>query len=276
MMKILVTGANGYLGQGVVKALLDKGVYVIASDFQDDYIDKRADVKKCDLFSLEEPYEYFEEPDVLLHLAWRDGFKHNSLAHVNDFPKHYQFIKKMVDGGLKQFCGMGSMHEVGFFEGCIDENTQTNPMSLYGISKNALRQACQLMAEEKNVIFQWIRGFYIVGNSDRGCSIFSKIELAERQKQKVFPFTTGTNQYDFIDYEEFCEQVVAVVMQNRIRGIINCCSGKPMKLSERVEQFIKEHNFAIKLEYGAFKDRAYDSKAVWGSDEKIKCIMMNR
>lgn len=276
MMKILVTGANGYLGQGVVKTLLDKGGYVIASDFQDDYIDKRANVKKCDLFSLEEPYEYFEEPDILLHLAWRDGFKHNSLAHVNDFPKHYQFIKKMLDGGLKQFCGMGSMHEVGFFEGCIDENTQTNPMSLYGISKNALRQACQLMTEEKNVIFQWIRGFYIVGNSDRGCSIFSKIELAERQKQELFPFTTGTNQYDFIDYEEFCEQVVAVVMQNQIRGIINCCSGRPMKLSERVEQFIQEHDFKIKLEYGAFKDRAYDSKAVWGNDEKIKCIMMNR
>ena len=27
---------------------------------------------------------------------------------------------------------------------------------------------------------------------------------------------------------------------------------------------------------GAFPDRPYDSKAIWGDDEKIKKIMMNR
>lgn len=33
-MKILVTGANGYLGQGVVKALLNNGHNVIAADLR--------------------------------------------------------------------------------------------------------------------------------------------------------------------------------------------------------------------------------------------------
>lgn len=32
--KILVTGANGYLGKGVVKQLLDDGIEVIATDFK--------------------------------------------------------------------------------------------------------------------------------------------------------------------------------------------------------------------------------------------------
>lgn len=36
-MKILVTGANGYLGQGVVKALLDNGHSVVAADFKTNY-----------------------------------------------------------------------------------------------------------------------------------------------------------------------------------------------------------------------------------------------
>ena len=31
-MKILVTGANGYIGRHVVKDLLDKGAHVIACD----------------------------------------------------------------------------------------------------------------------------------------------------------------------------------------------------------------------------------------------------
>lgn len=40
-MKILVTGANGYLGQGVVKALLDNGHSVVAADFKTNYVNKR-------------------------------------------------------------------------------------------------------------------------------------------------------------------------------------------------------------------------------------------
>lgn len=42
-MKILVTGANGYLGQGVVKALLDNGHSVVAADFKTNYVDDRAE-----------------------------------------------------------------------------------------------------------------------------------------------------------------------------------------------------------------------------------------
>ena len=58
-------------------------------------------------------------------------------------------------------------------------------------------------------------------------------------------------------------------------GIINCCSGKPVALADKVEEFIKEHNFKIKLNYGAFPDRPYDSPAVWGSREKIDIILKN-
>ena len=41
-MKILVTGANGFLGRGVVKQLLDDGMEVIATDLSTDLVDKRA------------------------------------------------------------------------------------------------------------------------------------------------------------------------------------------------------------------------------------------
>ena len=52
------------------------------------------------------------------------------------------------------------------------------------------------------------------------------------------------------------------------KGIINICSGKPEKLADRVERFIKENGYRIKLQYGAFPDRPYDSKAIWGNDTK--------
>lgn len=272
-MKILVTGANGYLGQGIVKEIVDAGNEVVASDFKTDYIDNRARKVECNLFEIENPYEYFDKPDVLLHLAWRDGFVHYSNAHIDDLPKHYSFINKMVEAGCKHIAAMGSMHEIGFFEGSINENTPCHPTTPYGIGKNALRDLTAMVCKKNNCVFQWLRGYYIVGNSKYGSSVFSKIAAAVEEGKKEFPFTLGQNQYDFIDYLEFCKQVTAVVNQSKEQGIINICSGRPEKLADRVERFIKENNYNIKLQYGMFPDRPYDSKAIWGDSSKIEKIM---
>ena len=275
-MKILVTGANGYLGQGIVRIILNNGHCVVATDFNTQFVDERAERIVCNLFEVDNPYSFFGEPDVLLHLAWRDGFVHYSSAHIDDLPKHYAFIKKMVDGGIQQVAVMGSMHEIGFFEGSINESTPCHPTTPYGIGKNALRDLTQMICKQKNIVFQWLRGYYIVGNSKFGSSIFSKITAAVDEGKTEFPFTLGQNQYDFIDYPDFCAQVAAVVGQKNEQGIINICSGKPEKLADRVERFIKENDYRIKLQYGTFPDRPYDSKAVWGNDTKIRKIMENQ
>lgn len=274
-MNILVTGANGYLGQGIVKNILDRGHNVIATDFSTSFVDERAKKLPCNLFEVENSFEYFEKPDVLLHLAWRDGFIHYSDSHIYDLPKHYSFIKNMINTGIKKVVVMGSMHEIGFFEGSINELTPCHPITPYGISKNALRELTLMLTRQNNIKFQWLRGYYIVGNKKNGNSIFSKIVDAVEKGKKEFPFTLGQNQYDFIDYEEFCKQVTASICQDEINGIIEICSGKPERLADRVEQFIKENGYNIKLNYGAFPDRPYDSKAIWGNDMKIQQILKN-
>lgn len=275
-MKILVTGANGYLGSGIVNSILNSGNDVIAADFAMNHVDDRAEKLECNLFEIENPYEYFGKPDVLCHLAWRDGFVHYSTAHIDDLPKHFSFIKKMVDAGCKHIAVMGSMHEIGFFEGSINENTPCHPTTPYGIAKNALRDLTNMLCKQNKCVFQWMRGYYIVGNSKFGSSIFSKIALAAEEGKKEFPFTLGQNQYDFIDYIDFCNEVAAVVGQNQEQGIINICSGRPEKLADRVERFIKDNNYDIKLQYGVFPDRPYDSKAIWGDSSKIEKIMRNK
>lgn len=275
-MNVLVTGANGYLGRGIVKALLDFGEKVTATDFSIDGIDERANRVEGDIFSITAPYEYFGEPDVLLHLAWKDGFIHYSDAHIRELPKHYDFIRKFIDSNVKSIAVMGSMHEIGFYEGCIKDETPCNPITPYGISKNALRELLFMLAKKQNTNILWLRGYYIVGNYLNGASIFSKIAAAEAEGKKEFPFTTGQNQYDFLDYDEFCNQVASAVVQSEINGIINICSGKPEKLADRVERYIRTNNFSIKLKYGAFPDRPYDSKAVWGDNSKITRILDNR
>ena len=102
------------------------------------------------------------------------------------------------------------------------------------------------------------------------------MDHAASEGKEYFPFTLGENQYDFLDYNDFCYQVAKVTEQDEINGIINCCSGKPVTLANRVERFIKENGYNIKLQYGAYPDRPYDSKAVWGDDQKIRKIMAEK
>ena len=131
-MKVLVTGANGYIGRHVVKALLDKGADVIACDIVTNDVDDRAVRKTLNLFELPEGnvYEQLGFPDVCLHMAWRNGFVHNAPTQIGDLSAHYKFLTAMIDGGLKQLAVMGTMHEVGYWEGAIDENTPCNPLRL--------------------------------------------------------------------------------------------------------------------------------------------------
>ena len=59
-MKIVVTGAGGYLGTGVVKQLCNDGLEVVAvSHSKCDILDERAEIKECDIFNLENLFEYF-------------------------------------------------------------------------------------------------------------------------------------------------------------------------------------------------------------------------
>lgn len=277
-MKILVTGANGYIGRHVVKKLLDKGANVIACDFRTDDVDSRAKSINMDLFNLPDGniWEKLGSPDVCLHMAWRNGFIHNASTQIGDLSSHYIFLTSLVDGGLKQLAVMGTMHEVGYWEGAIDENTPCNPISMYGIAKDALRKSLILYTKQKGCLLQWLRCYYILGDDKKNNSIFAKLLKAAEEGKKTFPFTTGKNKYDFIDVEKLSDMLSAAVMQTEVDGVINCCTGKPMSLAERVENFIKENQLDIQLEYGAFPDRPYDSPCIYGDPTKINLIMSNK
>ena len=272
--KIVVTGAGGYIGRHVVKALCDQGADVLAVDFRTDGIDPRADTLVYDIFNGSKTiYQDLGCPDACLHMAWKDGFVHNSDAHMEFLSRHYTFARDMVAGGLKQIAVMGTMHEVGYWEGAIDENTPCNPISLYGVAKDALRRSLFLLLKDKGVCLQWLRAYYICGDDKRAVSIFGKIVQAAEEGKTHFPFTSGKNLYDFIDVDELSCQIAASVMQTEVDGIINCCTGEPMSLADKVESFIKEHGFNIQLDYGAFPDRPYDSPGVWGDADAIRRIM---
>lgn len=276
-MKVLITGAAGYIGRHVVKAFCDAGHEVFVSDFSYKGIDERAQRIDVPIFQEDtEIYQKFGCPDVLVHMAWRDGFVHNSDAHMKDLSSHVTFLKNMIDGGLPYLTVMGSMHEVGYWEGAIREDTPCNPMSMYGIAKNALRQQLMLYTKDKPVHLHWLRAYYIYGDDARGSSIFAKLYQASEDGKKTFPFTTGKNLYDFIHVDDLAQMIMKASVQGEVDGIINVCTGRPMSLADKIESYIKEKHMDITLEYGAFPDRPYDSPGVWGDPARIQKIMENK
>lgn len=274
MKTVLVTGANGYIGRHVVSELLKLDCKVMVSDFSFDGVDERAIRVNEPIFSGDKDiYEKLGKPDVCVHLAWRNGFVHNADSHICDLPQHFEFIKNMLEGGLPQIAVMGSMHEIGYWEGAIQEDTPCNPKSMYGVAKNALRQAVFALPGIEKACIQWLRAYYIIGDDLHNNSVFSKIVKMEKEGAEKFPFTSGKNLYDFISIDELAYQIARAVTQDKERGIINCCTGKPVSLADKVEEFIAENHYKIKPEYGAFPDRPYDSPGTWGNPDKINRIL---
>ncbi len=274
MKTALITGANGYIGRHVTRTLLDQGVCVLAVHRGEAKPDPRAVSIRADFGDFHPSwYEATGTPDVCLHLAWSDGFNHNAESHIEMLPVHARFAAAVMQSGVKQFLGMGSMHEVGYWEGQIDEATANRPRSKYGIAKNALREIINLDAKAAGCVFQWVRAFYILGDDRFNKSLFAKILEWEREGREKFPFNSGRNKYDFIDVARLAELIAAVASQDQVVGVIDCCSGVPVPLRDRVEQFIEKNNLKIRPDYGAFPDREYDSPAIWGDPEKINTIL---
>jgi len=274
MRKVLVTGGDGYIGRHVVQELVGKGDVVIAAVRHFPHVPVLgAEYRVQDIFDLVGMKTLLNCPfDLCIHAAWENGFQHNHPSHMEKVSEHFKFIEALLETGTRHIAVLGSMHEVGYYEGEINEDTKEYPTTVYGIAKCALRRATELYLEKNDpgATFQWLRAYYIFGDDQRNHSVFSKVLMAAQEGKAEFPFTSGSHKFDFLTIEELSRQIVAVTSQTTVTGIIECCSGVPVSLGEKMEQFIAERGLKIRLDYGAFPEPAYESPAIWGSTEKLR------
>lgn len=276
-MHIVITGGNGYIGRNLLKYLSTTNHHItsVSRSAFESYGQNSSNLKHIELDILSENCEIYDKlgkPDILIHLAWESGFSHNESSHFNNIVKHINFIENMLKGGLKQLVVSGTMHEIGYFVGEVDETTPTNPQNLYGIAKNFLRQTTEILCKNYSATYQWLRIFYIYGDDINNNSIFTKILRADQDRKKSFDLNSGELLYDFIRIENLVNQMRFVIEQNTVNGIINCCTGNPISLKTMVNNFLIENNLSIKIEYDKFPIRPYDSRAIWGSNKKINLI----
>ncbi|MDB5199928.1 MAG: NAD(P)-dependent oxidoreductase [Chitinophagaceae bacterium] len=280
-MKILVTGATGFVGRHVINELLKYDHEIIAAvRNKDALITHRGKVKiiEFDLANLQDKNYYFElnQPDILIHLAWQGLPNYKEIFHVaKNLPTHSAFLKNMIENGLQNLVVTGTCFEYGIKDGCLSEEIQSNPQNSYAVAKDELRKFLEVLRKERYFNLKWIRLFYMYGKGQNPNSLLSQLETALAKGDKTFNMSGGEQLRDYLPIEKVAEYIVAIALQNKITGIINCCSGVPIKVKTLIEQYLEKNNKKINLNLGYYPYPDYEAIAFWGDNTKLKNILTN-
>lgn len=278
-MKILVTGATGFIGNHLIDELLKNASYEIIATSR--HLDKAQkfnwfDKIKYIPYDLESSrdenlYELFNKPDKVIHLAW-DGLPHyNDLIHIEkNLFIHYRFIKNMIENGLKEIVVTGTCLEYGMNDGCLSEEMLTNPSNSYAIAKDTLRKFMVELDKKISFNYKWIRLFYMYGEGQSEKSLISLLDKAIEDGDKEFNMSGGEQLRDFLHINEVVKNVVLIATQNLyVNQSINCCSGTQISVRKFVENYLIDKKYNLQLNLGFYPYPEYEPMAFFGDNTKL-------
>ena len=82
----------------------------------------------------------------------------------------------------------------------------------------------------------------------------------------------GEQERDYLPVEEVAANIVKIALQQAVKGIVNCCSGKPVKVKSFVGDYLKERKMNIQLNLGYYPYADYEPMSFWGDNSKFKSI----
>jgi len=282
MQRVLVTGASGFIGHHVIAELLKNNFSVIATSANSSKVEGKNWIKDVEYIPFDlknfksgtDYFHFFGSPDIMIHLAWEGLPNYKSLFHFEDnLPRHYAFLKNMLNNGLKDLSVTGTCLEYGMEEGCLSEEMKTDPRNAYAISKDALQKFLSQLASITPFSFKWIRLFYMYGGGQSPNSILSQLQKAVSESKDFFNMSGGEQVRDYLPIETVAKYLVQIATQQQVLGIINCCSGKPVKLKDFVNNYLKQKSLTIKLNLGYYPYPDYEPMEFWGNDKKLSTIV---
>jgi len=284
MKKVLVTGATGFIGNYVIEQLLQANCAVIATSANEAKAAAFPWFNQVTYipFNLEQfddsvdYYRFFKEPDLLIHLAWEGLPNYKSAFHLGvNLPRHFSFIKNLVRHGLGDVAITGTCFEYGMQEGCLQEAMPVFPANPYAQAKNQLREQLQEFQQQHPFTLKWIRLFYMFGKGQNPNSLLSQLDKALAAGEPVFNMSGGEQVRDYLPVEKVAEYIVTIAGQKQVTGIINCCSGRPVKIIDLVNDYLAQKKQTIALNLGYYPYPDYEPMRFWGDNTKLKNILTN-
>jgi nucleoside-diphosphate-sugar epimerase len=282
MKKVLVTGATGFIGNYVVNELLRQSFTVIATSVNEQKAKSYSWFSKVryvpfDLGSFNDKKNYFQffgQPDIMIHLAWEGLPNYKSSFHTEiNLPRHFSFLSNLIRNGLKDLTVTGTCLEYGMQEGCLQEDMPAAPANPYAIAKDQLRKQLENLKKEFVFSLKWVRLFYMYGKGQNPNSLFSQLDKAIDEGQTIFNMSGGEQERDYLPVEQVASYIVAIAMQQNVANVINCCSGKPLKLKDMVQEYLHQRKSNIHLNLGYYSYLDYEPMKFWGDNRKLRSLL---
>lgn len=273
-MKIAVTGADGFVGRHVLRALQSAGADVVAV-VRPGAMPRDAatgtEIVSMDLASAgDDAYSRIGRPDSLVHLAWGGLPHYRSPHHVDtELPLHRAFLEACLRSGLQHLVVTGTCLEYGMQSGELHETSPAEPVTQYGKAKDELRASLQQLQARFGFGLSWLRIFYLYGPGQAATSLYSQLHAAVAKGDAGFAMSPGDQVRDFMPVEDAARDIAGAALRGEDDGIVNLCSGRPVRVLDFVHERLREWNAAIELQAGVFPYPDYEPFAFWGNRRKL-------
>jgi nucleoside-diphosphate-sugar epimerase len=270
-MRVLLTGATGFIGSHILKQLKDSEIDCIAVGrgrpvgFSGEFIE-------ADLLQTELNKKVIQQAGVshLIHLAWcaEHGAYWDSPLNLRWVDATVKLIEDFCLAGGKRIVLAGTCAEYDWAYGyCTEVNTPLNPASLYGKAKDITRRLVSAVCLEHQVPYAWGRVFIPYGFGEDNRRLIPAIMDVFDGKRA--PFGVNANAYrDFLHIEDVAAGFLAL-LQDESSGIFNICSGRPVQIAEVVELLAKSRSADPNLILSLPSNRPDEPLFLIGANQKI-------
>lgn len=244
MNKVLVLGANGYLGSRLALALAGRGYDVVA------FVDKRFPYQTLQNVTRIETVEFVLEHiedlnghssldgvDTLYHFAWAGvnaQERNEEEIQVQNVMFGIKVMEFAVKHNIKRVIVPGSAAEVSCGDGVITGKELSAPSDMYSASKVATRYVCQTYARLHglNLIWTLITSIYGPGRNDNNLISYAIQSLLKGEKPS---FTGLEQQWDFLYVEDLLEAMILLGEKGVGGEVYPVGSGEHQQLNHFVE-----------------------------------------
>ena len=236
MNRAVVTGASGAVGYGLISALLDSGVEVIAIGRSKPLFDEARFVR-CELSELKD-LELNTTADAFFHLAWSGTYgsvRNDEAAQLENVSYTLDAVRLAKKLGCTSFVGVGSQAEYGRvpYGTKLTPELECKPVSFYGKAKYEACQRAKELSTELGLKFNWCRILSAYGIGDKPYTLIMST-IAKLTRGEVCDFTPCEQIWDYISNEDLGRALVAVSEKGRDGCVYVIGSGDELTLKDYV------------------------------------------